>query len=542
MAPSILQPTFACRRRASNRRREVCLIGIFILAVTPFLLTVSLWLSRWCRILLVRLLGPIGRTAGGDAVVFGAMLLVLLLALLFLRSALSTGRFTSLMHARELSQQEAPARAIGARVAQAAGIPAPHLRAIDGTNGLNALSFGLDPADTGVYLTSGMFEVLGPREMEAVLAHEMSHIANGEARLNSMAAALLFFLKIPVLLLARLMRGWTRFRGRLVRRGDHEVYYMRFWLFRIPLGSYRAGTSISLFWMLLTYIYFGRWTAPRAYPLKGLVSLLPFFMLVVAPLLANIIRPILSKGQVLAADYDAILLTGSTEGLLGALIKIENAGMTTIGANPILSHLYFVDPRGGIESDMRSGNLFASRPGLAERIERLEKIGGKLSQSVVEQAQMTASMFADRHYRAGITPEATGAVVDELAFAPPSHKAGRTFRLLQAAQVYEMPDANSRRLESVPVGSLVIGMEFSGQFRQVITKAQRFGYIPRTVHVQELPGLAMDAFERGAAAAEEIPVPPPPHPGLRRDQKIAALLFAAAVFVAGFLVLTFAGR
>jgi len=546
MATSVLQTTFASRRTGANRIREASLILIFIVAVLPFLACMSLWLSRWSRILLVRLLGSMGKTLGGDALVCAAMLVVVMLALAFLRTALSPDRFASRMHGRELSQQEAPARDLVTKLARIAGIPPPHLQAVDGTGGLNALSFGLAPATAQIFVTSGMFELFGARELEGVLAHEIAHIANGETRLNSLAAALLFFLKLPAVALARLMRAWARFRGRLQRRGDHEVYYMRFWLFRIPLGSFRAGTSISLFWMLLTYIYFGRWTVPsgvargsslQAHALRLLVTLLPFFMLVVAPLLANFVRPILAKGRDLEADADAVLLTGSAEGLLRALTKIQTAGLATAGANPILSHLYFVDPRGGIEAQMPSGNLFGSRPGLAARIEHLQRMGGALSTSMLDQAQLTANMFADRHYRSGTTPEATGAMVDELAFAPPAHTAGRTFRLLAPAQVYELPDLNSRRLESVTAGSLMIGMEFTGNFRQVITSSQNFGYIPRSVHVQELQGLAMDAFEKGSAAAEGIPVPPPPHPGLSRDQKIVVIAFAAAVFVAVLAIL-----
>ena len=114
------------------------------------------------------------------------------------------------------------------------------------------------------------------RELEGVLAHELSHIGNHDTRLSVMAASFALFLRTPYLL---------RRKYRSSRRGSSwNPFY----------GRLRLGYSL-----LLVPIY--------------------IYVFAVAPLLAAIVRSAISRSREFLADADAALLTRYPEGLMRAL-------------------------------------------------------------------------------------------------------------------------------------------------------------------------------------------------------------------------------
>src|SRR5919201_3893886 len=89
--------------------------------------------------------------------------------------------------AREVSEQEAPQlHQIVPRLAQTTGIPKPKVAIID-TPVPNALATGRDPNHALVAVTTGILQQLNEPELEAVLAHELSHVIHRDMRVMAMA-------------------------------------------------------------------------------------------------------------------------------------------------------------------------------------------------------------------------------------------------------------------------------------------------------------------------------------------------------------------
>ena len=79
-----------------------------------------------------------------------------------------------------------------------AGLPKPRLFVVESA-APNAFAIG-DSGHAIIGITSGLLELLDHRELEGVLAHELSHIGNRDTRLNAVVAALTLFLRLPHLL------------------------------------------------------------------------------------------------------------------------------------------------------------------------------------------------------------------------------------------------------------------------------------------------------------------------------------------------------
>ena len=85
------------------------------------------------------------------------------------------------------------------------GLPLPKLYVVE-TDVPNAFSVGLDPGRSSIVVTRGLLSLLTPREMEGVLAHEISHIGNQDIRLNTTVAAMGAVLRLPFRLLTAPIR------------------------------------------------------------------------------------------------------------------------------------------------------------------------------------------------------------------------------------------------------------------------------------------------------------------------------------------------
>ncbi|HJZ97333.1 MAG TPA: M48 family metalloprotease, partial [Candidatus Solibacter sp.] len=199
-------------------------------------------------------------------------------------------------------ENEAEAKRILENLAIGAGLPAPKLYVIE-SSVPNAFAAGPDPQHAVVAVTRGALRLFcDKRELEGVLAHEMSHIGNHDIRLNTIVASIALFLRIPYLMFRRQLSSSTWRYGR-ARRG------MGFWeLVLSPIGIY---------------------------------------ILFIAPILGALIRAAVSREREFLADGDAALLTRYPEGLARALAKIGGAGSSVKGSNPAFSHFYFADPVAG---------------------------------------------------------------------------------------------------------------------------------------------------------------------------------------------------
>ena len=92
-------------------------------------------------------------------------------------------------------------------MAIASGVPIPAVYVLDDEPSLNAFAAGLTPSDAVVAVTRGTMEKLSRDELQGVVAHEFSHILNGDMRLNVKLAAIVFGILVIGLLGRGILRG-----------------------------------------------------------------------------------------------------------------------------------------------------------------------------------------------------------------------------------------------------------------------------------------------------------------------------------------------
>ncbi len=211
-------------------------------------------------------------------------------------------------------------------MALAAGIPMPRLYVIPDPT-LNAFATGRSPHRASVAVTQGLLERLSRDELQAVVAHEIGHIRNGDIRLMTMVAVLLG----SILILADMLR-WSLFWG--VERRDRRS---------------EGNALLLLLWLLVA---------------------------ILAPLAAYLIAMAVSRQREYYADATSAQLTRNPEALIRALQKIAATIQPATAIPQSLAHMCIEDPRGrpiNERSDFWS-ELFATHPPLHKRIEALRRM------------------------------------------------------------------------------------------------------------------------------------------------------------------------
>jgi Zn-dependent protease with chaperone function len=107
-----------------------------------------------------------------------------------------TSRMLALYAARPAGLPEMSTKRLLENLAIGAGLPRPKLYIID-SPAPNAFAAGIDPNRSVVAVTQGLLDLLDRRELEGVLAHELSHIGNRDTRLNTVLAAIGLVLRVP---------------------------------------------------------------------------------------------------------------------------------------------------------------------------------------------------------------------------------------------------------------------------------------------------------------------------------------------------------
>ena len=233
--------------------------------------------------------------------------------------------------------------------------------------------------------------------------------------------------------------------------------------------------------------------------------------------------------------------------MLRALAKIGGAGSAQAGANAAFAHFYFANP---VDSG-RSwfiGNLMATHPPLAERIQRLVGYHGESALAGVEQAVHDGRKYIQDHPVVELDQSLAPPAVDELSVLNQGNVTGRVYRVTanQPVAVYEMANLQACRVATVQPGALIVVFDDPGRMRQVNTADQTFGYIERSVELKPVddlipaevydPSLRASAEAKLARANAAEAVPAPPKAPLSVRQMAIALGFGVAVF-AGMLLL-----
>ncbi|KQZ60276.1 peptidase M48 Ste24p [Lysobacter sp. Root559] len=207
-------------------------------------------------------------------------------------------------------------------IAIASGVPMPRLYVLEHEAGINAFAAGYSPSDAVVAVTRGALDRLNRDELQGVIAHEFSHILNGDMRLNIRLMGVLFGILMLAIIGRKILEG-----GRLGGRNSKGV------------GAILVAALVA---MLVGYIglFFGR-----------------------------MIKASVSRSRERLADASAVQFTRQTAGLAGALKKIgglhEGAQLNDRADAEEVSHMLFGDGVG-------FSGLFATHPPLLERIRALE--------------------------------------------------------------------------------------------------------------------------------------------------------------------------
>jgi heat shock protein HtpX len=226
--------------------------------------------------------------------------------------------------ARQVTKEEEPELyRIVENLSIGSGLPMPKVYVIEDT-APNAFATGRDPKHASVAATRGLLEKLDKAELEAVMAHEMSHVGNYDIRVMTITVVLLGL----VALLADFTLRWAWF-GAGSRRGNR--------------GKGGGGAAI--------------------------IAIVAIVLAILAPIAAQVIHLAISRQREYLADASGALLCRNPDALARALEKIAADEEPLEAANKATAHLYIENPLKEHRSFMN--NLFSTHPPVEERIRLL---------------------------------------------------------------------------------------------------------------------------------------------------------------------------
>ena len=209
-------------------------------------------------------------------------------------------------------------------MALAAGMPVPDVYLMDDEDAINAFAAGHTPGDAVIGVSRGAMRMLSRDELQGVMAHEFSHILNGDMRMNLRLIGWVHGILVIALLGQIILRLAAHSGSRNEREGGARVAFL--------IG----GAAI----MAIGYlgVFFG-----------------------------NLIKAAISRQREFLADASAVQFTRNPDGIAGALKKIgggaKKSYLDTAGVE-IASHMLF--------GEGRPSTLFDSHPPLEERIRRID--------------------------------------------------------------------------------------------------------------------------------------------------------------------------
>ncbi|HJR14357.1 MAG TPA: M48 family metallopeptidase [Rhodanobacteraceae bacterium] len=310
-------------QQAKVRRSSRTLVWLFILAVLAIVIAVDLV----CAFFLV------GFRPGALIGITVAVIVVIGLCSAYRVASLAGGGAAV---AHEMNATEVPAdttnpqwqrlRNVIEEVAIASGVPVPEIYVMQNEAGINAFAAGYTPTDAAVCVTQGCLDKLNRDELQGVIAHEFSHVLNGDMRLNIRLMGLLFGI-MAIWVIGRFLM-WGGYFG----VGDGG-------------GRRRGGSSgqVALAGIALLAI--------------GAIGL--FF--------GRLIQAAVSRSRESLADASAVQFTRQTAGIANALKKIavfEEGSALQAPRRDEVRHMLF--------GDAEASSLFATHPPIIKRIQALE--------------------------------------------------------------------------------------------------------------------------------------------------------------------------
>lgn len=206
-----------------------------------------------------------------------------------------------------------------------AGLPVPKIYIIPDSSP-NAFATGRNPEHSAIALTTGIIERLSKTELEAVLAHELSHIGNRDILIGTVVTVLVGFIAI----LSDIFLRWTIFGG----RSDDS-----------------KGNQLQLILMIAAIA-----------------------LAILAPIAAVLMKLAISRKREYLADSSGGLLTRYPEALADALEKISQDSKGLDRANKATAHMFIVNPLKGKNAKGFVAKLFMTHPPVEERVKKLRQM------------------------------------------------------------------------------------------------------------------------------------------------------------------------
>jgi heat shock protein HtpX len=205
------------------------------------------------------------------------------------------------------------------------GLKTPPLYIID-TDVMNAYASGIDERSYAITVTRGLLDQLNSDEIEAVLAHELTHIIDRDCRL---------------LIVTIVFTGMLSFLAQMSWRGLRIASFSR--------GRSRGGGAVIV------------------------MMIVAAIALVIGYVLALLLRLALSRRRELLADAGSVDITKNPDALISALLKIsKNADVPHVPSE--VRQMFIENPPSAFDF----GGLFATHPPIAQRIRVLQELGGRV--------------------------------------------------------------------------------------------------------------------------------------------------------------------
>jgi len=208
-------------------------------------------------------------------------------------------------------------------IALAAGIAVPEIYVLEQEDGINAFAAGYTPADAAIGVTRGTLDKLNREELQGVIAHEFSHILNGDMRLNIRLMGLIFGILVLAIVGQRILSGAYLFGGGRSRNNNGAAAIL--------------AAGIGLLAIGYIGLFFGRW-----------------------------IKAAVARQRESLADASAVQFTRHPGGIAGALKKIAvySEGAQLQANTEEVNHMLF--------GEATTARMFATHPPLVERIRAIE--------------------------------------------------------------------------------------------------------------------------------------------------------------------------
>jgi heat shock protein HtpX len=232
--------------------------------------------------------------------------------------------------AHEISREDAPQLFnVVEEMSIAAGVPMPKVRIME-TDALNAFATGTSTSNASIAVTRGLLNALTRDELQGVVAHEMSHIANLDTRYMTVVGVTVGLIALVADMILRTMR----------------------WSSTGSSGSSRSDKKGSG---------------------AGILVIVLIVVAIIAPLAAKAVQMAVSRQREYLADATSVQFTRNPNGLISALTKLAAAAAPFPGVSRATQHLFIVNPIHTFTA--KSSALLATHPDIADRIARLRNLG-----------------------------------------------------------------------------------------------------------------------------------------------------------------------